>query len=342
MPSWNETNADSGLLGAWPGRCGLPLPVGCRFAPARAGSGRGRRLRRCLARPLRRQHPLGDAPVLRLQLAEAREGRQQALLVRLGIVDARHQRLGDLVQAFTAQPPPHKLGQRLVAVVAARRDKEVHPHAQLAPRRDQGREDKGLELGGHDHQHAVGQRLGLALVQHIGLALPLVGAQHVRAQPQLARQRRAPRLLRDKRVRPALDDKGAPVRHRHVLGVDLAAPAVALLQQHVGYACLLQVVGRAEPGNAAADDDDWETLCFTELVITHHNLLSTPDACDRPAPGSAHAVRGRRVEGRRARGCSSCHPNSPNTARMAACVAAISSAPCAVLTKPASNWLGAK
>jgi hypothetical protein len=92
-----DSGLDAGLDAGWAGagaglaaaprgalEAGWPLALAPLAASLRA---------RCEA-----SMPLVRLPYLLLQLAEAREGRQQALLVGLGVVDARHQRLGDLVE----------------------------------------------------------------------------------------------------------------------------------------------------------------------------------------------------------------------------------------------------
>jgi len=72
--------------------------------------------------------------VLLLQCAEAREGGEQALAVCLGVVDARQQRLCDLVERLRAEAAADERGQGFILAVAARGDEQVQPHAQLAER----------------------------------------------------------------------------------------------------------------------------------------------------------------------------------------------------------------
>ena len=166
-----------------------------------------------------------------LQVTKARERRQQALPLRLGVVDAGHQRFGDLVQRLASQPAADEVGQRLVAIIAARRDEQVHAHTQLAQRRDQRRQSERLELGGDNQEDAVGQRGRLALVEDVDLALAVVGAHQPVGQPQFLSQFCGPRLLSDERIGAALHDERLLAETIDVLGQDLAAPAAGLLQQ---------------------------------------------------------------------------------------------------------------
>ncbi len=83
-----------------------------------------------------------------------------------------------------------------------------------------------------------------------------LGAQQVVAEAELLTQLDGPGLLRDERVRPALDDESVPVE-----GVNLAAEAVGALEQDAGDRgvvpdFLLDAVSRRQAGDAPADDND--------------------------------------------------------------------------------------
>ena len=71
------------------------------------------------ARALAGEHAADQAAVLLFDIAEAREGGQQALLLRFGVVNAGHQRLGDLVQGLAAQTAADKFGQGFIMAVFA-------------------------------------------------------------------------------------------------------------------------------------------------------------------------------------------------------------------------------
>ena len=83
-------------------------------------------------RAARGDHTSNQAAVLLFDLAEAGKGRQQTLFFRFGVIDARKQRLGDLVQSFRASAACDKFAEAFVLVVFARRDKEIKAHTQFA------------------------------------------------------------------------------------------------------------------------------------------------------------------------------------------------------------------
>ena len=197
--------------------------------------------------------------MLRLQLTEARKGRQDALLLGLGAVDAAQQRLGQSLQRLCAEAPANEIGQRLVRVAAPGRDGQVERHPQLAAQRQDGRARERDQPGRDDQHHALGHRLRPALGQHVGRMVRRPRTHKLARQPQIARELHTPGLLCDERVGAALDHKIARLTGDRV-GQDLAAEsAIALdecvVQRAAGGSCrALQVERRAEAADAAADD----------------------------------------------------------------------------------------
>jgi hypothetical protein len=129
--------------------------------------------------PPRGAHPTDQAAILALDLAQAREGCQQALALGFGIVNAGQQRLGQLEQRLFAKAATNKIGQRLVGIAPTRRDDQIKQHAQFAQRRQQWRSQKRPELGWHNQRHAFGHWAQPTAREKIDLAPQLVGANQL-------------------------------------------------------------------------------------------------------------------------------------------------------------------
>ena len=149
---------------------------------------------------------------------------------------------------------------------------QVHPHAQFAQGRDQGREGEGHEAGGHDEQDTVGQGHRPAAVQDKDPAHLVVGAEQAVAQAKLPGQLRGPRLLSQERIGAALDDELLAAGALGGLGDHVAAGPGRRFEDRAAHRQAgrarrgLQVPGRAEAGDAAADHGHVEAARLGCLV----------------------------------------------------------------------------
>ena len=108
----------------------------------------------------------------------------------------------------------------------------------------------------HHEDQPLGQLVQPPARVDEALADVLVGVEHALFDAELAGELDRPRLLDDERVRSALDDEAVEALRAH-----LAAQAPVLLEQKpvdgpAVAALALELVGRAEPGHAAADHGD--------------------------------------------------------------------------------------
>src|SRR6266566_8430069 len=127
-------------------------------------------------------------------------------------------------------------------------------HAEFCEWRKQGREDYGQNSGRHHEHQAVRYRDQTAFQQNVCLALSIIRADQLVAEPEFAAKISGPRLLCEERIRTSLDYASIDV-----LGGDYTAEARAgfvknILQRHSRSAALLERERSGEPGNTAADD----------------------------------------------------------------------------------------
>ena len=219
-----------------------------------AGPARPRVLRRGL--PGRAPEGQDHAPLAPLHLEEARHGRRQRQLVGIRGVDARDQRLGDALERLAAEPPPHERAEALVGIAAARQH-QVARHPELARPGEEPRGEQRRQAGRRQQLEALGQRMQAAAPDHEGAAEAIVGADQPLLQAEPPAQGERPRLLGQERIGPALDEKAVAL-----LGLDGAAhPVRALEHGQLERPPLLpraldRAVGRGQPGDPRADDDE--------------------------------------------------------------------------------------
>src|SRR5512135_3474902 len=77
--------------------------------------------------------------MLQFRLAQLRKRRAEAELLAIARVDTAHQRLDHAIVQLAPQAALYELRQRLIAVERPGWNEIIHPHAQLAPRRNQTR-----------------------------------------------------------------------------------------------------------------------------------------------------------------------------------------------------------
>ncbi len=249
-----------------------------------------------------RAQPANHAPIAPLHRPVLWERRLDALLLRHPVVHPRQQRLGQLVQRLRPEAPPHEARQRLVRLAPPRRQHEIQPHPQLAPRREEWRAHEWPQPRRRHQLHALRDALRPAPVQHERARVGQVHAHHALAQPHLTRQRHSPRLARQKGVRTLFQQEWWLAEALHALRLHLPAPAARFLQQRIAQrqpAFLrrpLQVPRRGQPRDAPAGDhhplhhphrtrspaDRLRPLC------THGRNQPIASRCPPVCPGGCH------------------------------------------------------
>ena len=196
-----------------------------------------------------RQNTARQAAVLRFNLRESREYTVDAHLARIAAIDAREQRLGQIVDRFLAVVVQQKIFDRAIGPRIARLAEKLQAHADLgAPTQEVGFHH-GHDLGGDHHHQALGQPDQLALLENVGDARMVVRSDDLIGEPQFADQIHGPWFGAEKSVgtffeHTALDDRGS----------DHAANARLSLHDGGPDAGLRQVVGSGKTGDSAADD----------------------------------------------------------------------------------------
>ena len=220
--------------------------------PARPAGFRGRR-----GRPARGAAQGEDhAAVLPLHLEETRHGGRERERVGIRGVDAADERLRHALQRLAPQASAHEGAQALVGVSPARQD-EIHGHPELAAPGEERRAEQGSQPGGGQELEAVGQRMEAAVEGHEGGAEAIVGADEAVLEADPAAERQRPGLLGDEGVGPGFHEEAVTS-----LGLHDAAEPVTRLEQRQGdplsalARALHRPMGRRQPGDAAADDDE--------------------------------------------------------------------------------------
>ena len=187
--------------------------------------------------------------MLLLEVAEARESGEDREPLGVAGVDAGEQRLAEAIDRLLPEPPPKERGDRLVPATVPTRDHEVEAHAELAGPGEEAAAGEGQDLRRDGQHHPLGKRVELPPVEDVDGAQVGVRGNEALAQTELAAEGDALRLLREHRVRPALEQE--PVAR---LGPDHPAEARPRLEQEVGDLALVEGVGGRQPRDAASDD----------------------------------------------------------------------------------------
>src|SRR5207245_7559299 len=223
-------------------------------APARPARPR---LRRAAIRP---PEPEDDGPLAPLELSEPWHRRRQREIVGIGGVDSGDQRLGDALQRLAAESATYEGAQALVVAHAPRQD-EIEGHAQLARPGEETRPDERSKLRRRQELEAIRQRMQTAGAPHEHLSEAIVRRHEPVLDTEPAAERQRPRLFREERVGPRLDEESTGVAGR-----DGAAAPVARLderQLELGRSLPRELDGamrRREPGDSAANDGELYSL----------------------------------------------------------------------------------
>src|SRR5581483_2266066 len=183
-------------------------------------------------------------------LDEARKQRLDRQAIDVPRVDAGQQRLGQIRLRLATEPPRHERSNRLVAIVPARGDEQLHPHADLAGPREQARLDERSPLRGNAEDRRSRERVQRAAALDVGEARQL-GRHQAIADPELLAQLDAVGFLNQQRVGTAVEDEAVDR-----LAEDDAAGARSALEHDERDAASVQLVRRREPRDAATDDDN--------------------------------------------------------------------------------------
>src|SRR6266550_2470087 len=127
-------------------------------------------------------------------------------------------------------------------------------HAEFCEWREQAREDYGQNSGRHHEHQAVRYRDQTAFQQNVCLALSIIRADQLVAEPEFAAKIRSPRLLREERVRTGFDYASINELGRDHSPQVRAGFVKNIFQGHSRAATLLERERSGEPGNTAADD----------------------------------------------------------------------------------------
>ena len=183
------------------------------------------------------QNALGEASVFGFQLHEPRQHARDAERAGTAPVNAREQRLGQVVHRFGAVVRRNELGHRLIFHAAARRVEQFHAHAHLGGPAQQPRGQQRDQLGGHHKLQAVRQRHQPPTLPNVGHAQVIVRADHLVRQSQLADQVHGRRLHGKEAVGAGLDHAAI-----HALSLNHAAQPRARFDERGGNAGLGQVI----------------------------------------------------------------------------------------------------
>ena len=172
-------------------------------------------------------------------------------------MDAREQRLGQVVHRLVAEAAPDECADRFVLITLAAGNRHFARHPQPAAKAEHRRPRQGAELQREAEEGSFRNRMQPIVTQDVRRA-----RRQRRHQPignaQLAAQGDRSRLLHQQRI-------GAAVDHPAVesLGGDDAAGARRRFEDPHADAAPLQLERSGQPGDAAADDGDIRTLSFT-------------------------------------------------------------------------------
>ena len=145
--------------------------------------------------------------------------------------------------------------------------KPFRSHADFCAQGKKRRQHGGHDLGGHHEHEPIGHLHQLALGNDVGLALGVVRADELVAQPDLAAEVGSPGLLGEKRIGAGFDQAAIDA-----IGDEHSAQAWAGLEQNVldgraGLALFFDRVRGREAGDSAADDGN-AFHCDQHLAIS--------------------------------------------------------------------------
>ena len=215
-------------------------------------------------------------------------------------VDSRDQRLDQPVERLAAHPAADEPRHALLRAVVPAGDEQVHHHPQLAPPREDRRgQERAEPMRRHQHE-ALGHRHQPPLAHHERPPVARVGLDQPVAQPQPLAEVQSPRLVRDERVRPALQREAVlPLRRD-----DPADPLPRLQDRQLdrpaqGRGPLVDPVRGRQPREPAADHD--HALRLRRVVLNlgqdgsllHANgHLHDPGAARRRSPPPSEQTAG--------------------------------------------------
>ena len=157
----------------------------------------------------RRQHRATQASILRFHVRKSWQHRPHAQLRCLATIHAREQRIRQQVDHLGTVVASNHLGNGFVFLRLARRMKPLSRHPHLCANRKERRHHGGQDLGrNHEHQ-PIRHHHQLPFGDDISLAFGVVRPNELIAQSNLATKIGRPRLFRQKRVGPSLNQ--API-----------------------------------------------------------------------------------------------------------------------------------
>ena len=210
-------------------------------------------------------HPPDDTAVLALKFQKVREGGLQAHPVRISVVDAGGEWLGQPFERLAAEPAGHERTQRFVGVAFARRQDQVRRHPQHPERGEQPGTGKRPRVSRGDQADALRQ-VDDATAPHDRnrLRCPVDGYDVI-TEPQIVDQLHRPWLLGQPGIRSGLD-KEATVIRLDKFGQDLATGPIRGLVDPARQVRRLphESISHTQPGDPATYDGHIDPL--------HHRL----------------------------------------------------------------------
>ncbi len=199
--------------------------------------------------PRRGKNAARQAAVLGFDFDKARQHAVDAHLARIAAIDAREQRLSQIIDGLLAVMIQQKFVDRTIGLRAVGLAENLQAHADLGAPTQQPRLGQRQDLGGDHHHQSLGHRNQLALFDDVSDAGMVVRADHLIGQAKFADQIHRPRLGGHESV-------GAFFEHAALLhrSLDHSAHARPALQQRGTNARFREVVSGGKTGDSAADN----------------------------------------------------------------------------------------
>ena len=215
-----------------------------------------RDVRRCAHFLAGGEHGAAQTAVFRFHVSEARQHGAHAQLRSFAAVNSGEQRIGEQIDHLGTVVAFDHLGNRFVAEALCGGWNHSAAMRIFVRHGKKRREHGGHDLGGHHEHEPVGHHHQLAPGYDVGLALRVVRADELIAQPDLAAEVGSPGLLGEKRIGSGFDQAAVDA-----VGDEHSTQARAGLEQNVldgraGLALFFERVRGREAGDSAADDGD--------------------------------------------------------------------------------------